>query len=248
MILTIKNQTAGTRSYLSGLVTVADSSQTVLPRDLNVIIVSDAQFISDVINSVVILNNGVNDLNPGRGLDLIQFLGNFSTDPIASLFLYYSAVVNIRQTAASDVGTIVWSMRNPLASTLNVAIERMFLQMSFDALTPLASKLLRYEFVRFNTATPSGGTQLTPIKASNLAPASAVDVRYLDIGLTTTSVVFENPFGTILCPAVQGAVSTYDRSGIVLKLAPGEGLAIRVAGVAASVGQGISGEITWSLR
>lgn len=248
MLLTIKNNTSGTRSYLGGFITVAEASQVSISRDLNVIITQDAQFISDITSNAITLNDGSTDHGAASAITLIKILATYVTDPIASLFLYYSASVNVRQTTAAASSTTVWAMRNPLASPFNIVIERIQFKMSFDNLTPLGAKLLRYELVRFNTATPTGGTQITPIKASSIAPASAADVRFLDTGLSTTSVVFEGPFSIINCPAVQGAVSDYQRNNVCIKLAPGEGLAIRVSDVAASVGQALSGEIVWSLR
>lgn len=251
MNLTIINNASGTRSYLGGIVTVAEGNSTTISRELNVIIVSDAQFLSDINNRSISLNTGVNEnLTPAASIELIKTLARFSTDPIATLFLYYSAKVNIRQTTTAAAGTTVWAMRNPLASPYSLVVERAQLKMTFDGPTPgLTPKLLKYELIRFNSATPSGGTAITPIKMSSLAPASAANVQFLDTGLTMTGVNFEaDSFSTVICPAVQGAVSDYQRNTVCEKLGPGEGLAIRVADVAASVGQALAGEFVWSLR
>lgn len=249
MNLTIKNQVSGIRSYLGGIVTVADGGSTTIPRDLNVPIVTDAQFLFDITNLQVILNNGVKDLNPGESLELCEVLANFSTDPLATLFFYYSASVAIRQSGSANAGTTVWSMRNPLASPLNLVVERAEVSVSFDGTTPLSNNLLRYELIRFSAATPATGTVITPARHSNLAPASAADVRFLDTGLTVSGVSFESSaIDVFSCPAIRGTSVAYERRGLNIKLAPGEGLAIRVRDVDSMAGQGIVGKITWSLR
>lgn len=248
MNLTIKNQIAGTRSYLGGVVTVADSGSTTISRDLNVIIVGDAQFLSDITSINIILNNGVKDLNPGEANLLCQTLAQFSTEPLATLFLYYSLPVNIRQSTTTAANTTVWAMRNASGSPKQVVIEKIQLSMAFDAGTPLGRSLQRYEVRRFNTATPTGGTALTPVQMDLLAPATVVtDARAVDTGLSVTSVVFDNSFFVISCPATDATVVQYVRTGIPMKLAAGEGLAIRL-NVAAVAGQSICGEVTWSER
>lgn len=249
MQLTIYNQASGIRSYLGGIVTVADGGSTAIARDLNVVLAGDAQFIADCTSETVRINNGATDLSGPSALILIEFLSGFATDPLATLFLYYSANVNIRQTAATTAGNTVWAMRNPAASTVSLVIEKISLKMDFDSTDPVSAKLLRYGFYRFSTATPSGGTTITAIKASNLAAASGADIRFADTGLTTTSVVFESaPFAVVACPAVKGTVVYYERGDVYTKLAAGEGLAIRLETVDATIGQGLTGEIVWSIR
>jgi hypothetical protein len=248
MNITIKNQDEGIRSYLGGIVTVPEGGQTTIARDLNVIVVSDSQFLSDIINRKIIINTGVDvDLTPREMIELSKVFANFSTDKLATMFLYYSSIVNVRHTANVAVGTTIWSMRNPLASPLNAVIESIELKGAFAAATPIFRNMQRYELLTFSAATPTGGTQITPLKASKLSPASGIDVRQSDSGLAVSGVSFDSPFGILAIPATDGAIAPYERK-IPLKLAPGEGLAIRVSDVQAVSQQGVFGEIVWSLR
>lgn len=250
MNLTILNKTDAQKSYLGGLVVVGASDQLTVARDLNVIIAGDSGFISDIQALFIALSTGSGEEFSGQtAMELIKLLGAFSSDPLATLFLYYSAIVNIRQTATTAANSTVWAMRNPLASPYSMVIERIFLRMAFDPNTPLTGiNLQRYDLRRFSAATPTDGTQITPVKASTLAPDSLADVRVLDTGLTVAGVSFESPFAGISCPEIQGAVSGYERSRVYLRLAPGEGLAIRLSDVDASIGQSLVGEVCWSLR
>lgn len=250
MDLTIINKTDSTKNYLGGIVSVSANSSTTIPRDLNVVITNDASLLSDIISRSVALSNGSTDEFSGpQAIDLLRVLANFLTDPIATLFLYYAAPVNVRQTAATASGNTVWAMRNPTSATFFVVIERIFLQMSFDAATPLVGvNLQRYELVRFSGGDPSGGTSITAVKSSSSAPNSGVVAQFLDTGLTMTGVSFGTPLANISCPEVQGSTNFYQRSGACLKLAAGEGLAIRISDIAAAVGQSIVGEVIWSLR
>lgn len=251
MIITVLNKTEVQKSYLGGLVIVPASGQVTIARELNVILVSDGTFISDINQRAVTLDIGTGDELSGQaGIEVTKTLAAFSTDPVAALFLYYSAIVSIRQSATSDAGSVVWAMRNPLVSPYSVAIERIYLVTSFGASTPLSGvNTQRYELIRFSTATPTGGNSITPVRASTSAPASIVNVQALDTGLGVSGLVFEaSPFAGLACPEVEGATSPYERRGVVLKLAPGEGLAIRVNEIDAAIGQGVHGEIAWSLR
>lgn len=161
---------------------------------------------------------------------------------------YYSAPVQIRQSATTAANGTVFSMRNAAASTRTVYIERINLSMFFDTGTPLGRSLQRYSLCRFSAATPSTGTTETVIEMDNANPSTQVtDVRFLDTGLTTTSVSFESAFAIIGCPAVDGSVSPFVREGISFKLAAGEGFCIRLT-VTAVIGQGLAGEIVWSER
>lgn len=247
MQLTIKNQTANPLSYVQGFITVTANGSTDVPRQYNTLLAGDAGFLSDAAVGNIVVNNGYVDLVASSIILLCQTLAAFSATPIATIPLYYSLPVGIRQSTATTAGTTVWSMRNNSGSPKIVMIERISLLMSFDAGTPLTRTSLRYELVRFNTATPSGGTSVSPTMMDSDAPATLVtDARYADTGLTVTSVVFENPFASVGCPASDGASVNYLRD-IPIKLAAGEGLAIRL-NVAAMAGQGLFGEIIWSER
>lgn len=162
---------------------------------------------------------------------------------------YYSVPVQIRQSAATAANATVFAMRNAAASTRTVFIERIALAGTFDAASPVGRSLLRYALCRFSTATPTAGTAVTVIEMDNGNAATQVtDVRFLDTGLTTTGVVFESPFAIIGIPSSDGATVQYEREGIAIELAPGEGFCIRLITVAAIIGQGLSGEIVWSER
>ena len=251
MILTIKNQVAGTRVYLGGLVIVGENSQATISRDLNVLLVQDAQFLADLGSNgtvKIVLNNQVKDLNPGEALELAKVLANFSANPLATMPIYYSAPIMIKQSRDTESNSTVWSMRNDANSVRQVCIERIYLNGIFDNATPLVSTTLCYDLRRFNTATPTGGAAVTAIKMSNVGPPTAVtDIRVLDTGLTVTSVVFETPFSYIPIPDQRGSSVIYRRDVVPIKLAPGEGLCIRLT-VASVAGQNLIGEITWSER
>lgn len=172
--------------------------------------------------------------------------GNLKTSVAAEATNFYSAPVNIRQTAATAANATVWAMRNAAASTKNVVIERIYLMMSFDTATPIGRALLRYDIERFTTATPTAGSAITVVLMDSQQAATQVtDVRFIDTGLTTTSVVFGTPIATIGCPATDATSNHYCRENVGIRLAPGEGLAIRL-NVVAVAGQGLTGEIVWS--
>ena len=247
MQLTIKNQTGSFLSYFQGFITVSPNANTLVPREYNTILVGDAAFISDANAGNIIVNNGSVDMTAPAIITLAQTLAAFSATPVATLPLYYSLPVSLRQSTATAANTVVWTMRNNSISPKIVVIEKISLAMSFDAGTPVTRTSLRYEFVRFNSATPTGGTQISPILMVSNAPATMItDARFLDTGLTTTGLVFENAFASVGCPASDGATASYYRD-IPIKLAAGEGLAIRL-NVAAVAGQGLFGEIIWSER
>lgn len=247
MQLVIKNQTGNQLSYAQGFIAVSPNSNATVPREYNTILVGDAGFLRDANAGNIIVNNGSVDLSGAQLIQLAQILATFSTTPVATIPLYYSLPVNIRQSAATSAGNVVWTMQNSSLSPKIVIIENISLVMSFDAGTPLTRASLRYEFVRFNTATPTGGTQITPTMMDSNSPATVVtDARFLDTGLTTTGIVFENAFSSVGCPASDGSNTIYSRT-LPIKLAAGEGLAIRL-NVASVTGQGLFGEIIWSER
>lgn len=246
MNITIKNMRTGTRSYLGGLVTVSEDGETTLPRRLNVIIVSDATFVSDVVNFNIILNNGSQDLKPEGGLLLIQALAAFSTDKLATSFLYYSFPVDVVQSAGTNSPAAVWAMLNSSQSPYSFFIESVFLNMSFYAATPLVPTLLKYEFIRFTSATPSGGTTINSGKACRTAGTCPVSAMVKDTGLTMSGVSYDSAYAVISLPSRAGVTVPFSKKTSI-ELAPGEGLAIRLAEDAIA-GLSISGEIVGSLR
>jgi len=161
---------------------------------------------------------------------------------------YYSAPVNIRQSAATASNSTVWAMRNSATSTVTIFIERIELLMAFDSSTPSTRSTPRYDLVRFSTATPTGGTVISVAQMySGDVGTQVTDARFLDTGLTTTGVVFNPAFATIGCPATDATTTKYQRQGIALMLGAGEGLCIKL-NIASVVGQSLTGEIVWSER
>lgn len=172
-----------------------------------------------------------------RGLDVTQ---------LAAATGRYSAPVRIRQTAATAANGTVWAMRNGASSTKTVYIEKIYIAGEFNAASAATRALLGYNLVRFSAATPSGGTALTAAKFDSSDSASQVtDIRFLDTGLTTSGVTFETDVLVFYgIPNFGTAISNANQDNIGIKLAPGEGLAIRL-NVAAAIGLEISGTIIW---
>jgi len=165
----------------------------------------------------------------------------------------YILPVNIRQTAATAANATVWAMRN--GATRTVFIREINLSLGFDG-TAAATTTCRYGFQRFTAATPTAGTALTAIKRRAAYDVSTIaDARFVDTGLTTTSVVFETDFAVIglpisvtsvnrsVCITFEGAGERYDS----FELAPNAGLAIRL-NVAAVIGLSLNGFISWDER
>jgi len=125
--------------------------------------------------------------------------------------------------------TTYWALTNNGALTL--FLKRMFLTLGFSG-TVAASRTL-YSIMRFGSAVPTGGTNLTPVpKRSTMNPSSISDNRFAPGGLTTTSLVFETP-ATIIGITNQFAASVeYDLDWLdkPFELLPNEGLAIRAYG------------------
>lgn len=158
----------------------------------------------------------------------------------------YSAPIEIRQTAATALGSTVWAMRNAAASTKRVFIIAFALQMQFNGTNPVTRQILAYDLQRFSTATPTGGTAQTAHKRRSADAASQVtDIRFLNTGLTMTSVVFDaDVIATYVCGSVDSASCPSQIYAKEEELAPGEGLALRLS-VAAVVGQEVGGEVVW---
>lgn len=213
--------------------TVSTESDAELVKSIEMAKADDGIFY-DLTSSVI-----TGTANTKRSLDVTQ---------VPTAVNYFSTPVQIRQTAATAANATVFSMRNAAAATKTVFVERIYLQTSFDAGTPIGRSLQRYTIGRFSTATPTAGTAQTPAAMDSSNSATQVtDVRFVDTGLTTTSVVFDNPIAIIGCPATDATTSTFIREGIPIKLAPGEGLCIRLT-VTAVIGQDLLGEIVWSER
>lgn len=165
----------------------------------------------------------------------------------------YMLPVNIRQSAATAANATVWAMRN--GATKVMSIRRLRLAMMFDG-TAAATTTLKYTIQRFSAATPTAGTALTVIKKRSSYGASTVaDARFLDTGLTTTSVTFETDAHILALPiSVTSGNAFYDiQFGRAnepygdFELAVNEGLCIRLLNTAV-VGQGLVGGVEWDER
>lgn len=167
---------------------------------------------------------------------------------MAFLYYNYSAPINVRQSTTSAANTTIWAMRNDLNSTKTIYIDHIEINMSFDAGTPLGRSLQRYDFVRFSSATPTGGSSITAVPNDSTAPSTQItDIRSVDTGLTTSGISFGTPIITVGVPATDSAVVNYQSSDIPIILGAGEGFCIRLTNTAVA-GQGMTGFITWSDR
>jgi hypothetical protein len=137
--------------------------------------------------------------------------------------LIYS--VNVRQSAATALGAIVWGLHNPHASKI-VSVRAASLQMFFDGTA--AATLMKYELVKYTGVTAfSLGSAVTPMsKRTALAAASAV-ARVLDTGLTATNGVA----GAVVPIGAMGRVTqtTTNFQSLVPVLPKGDDMAIELA-------------------
>lgn len=254
MIITIKaNATDYSASYLSGLIVLPQNGEVIVPQELNVILSGDAEFIKDVVRENVRLNLGVanEDYVGGSAVKVLQSLAIHTTSPLATMFLYHYFPISVVQSTTAAAGTVIWALRNlPAPNVKNIVIEEIQLKHLFSGATPLAEKTLRYELMRFSGATPTGGSAISPLKGSTLSPNAPIDARQLDTGLTIPGgLTFASHTGIpLFCPAVRGAFCDLNEERFARKLAPGEGIAIRIVDVPASVGQCIFGKMAVSLR
>ena len=160
----------------------------------------------------------------------------------------YCLPVGVMQSAASAAGTTVWAMRN--GATKTVRLRRILLNFSFFGTA--AASIGVYSLHRFTTATPTGGSALNPLAYKSNYPASTVaDVRSVDTGLTTTSVVFSDAFAYVAGTRAVAATTPFNLQftpyvgrNDALELAPNEGLAIRIA-ITAVIGDALAGTIEW---
>jgi hypothetical protein len=100
--------------------------------------------------------------------------------------------VNVRQSAATAAGAIVWGLHNPSASKIVVVRSAQF-QMFFDGIA--AATLMKYEMVKYTGVTTfSAGAVVTPMRKRTALAGSVVGVaRVLDTGLTATDGVAQAP-------------------------------------------------------
>jgi hypothetical protein len=100
--------------------------------------------------------------------------------------------INVRQSAATGAGAIVWGLYNPNATKIIVARLAM-LQMFFDGTA--AATLMKYELVKYTGVTAfSGASPTVPmIKRTGLASSVVGVARTLDTGLTATNGAAQTP-------------------------------------------------------
>ncbi len=177
----------------------------------------------------------------------------------------YMVPINIRQTAATAAAATVFAMRNSTGKTCY--IRRIYLVQGFDGTSPAATTL-RYGIARFSAATPTGGSTIPIIKKrTSYTTSNVTDVRFVDTGLTTTSVTFETEFVSLGLPlySIQvGAPTTSGACGPVVvnslmfekagqnfdtfELAASEGLCIRILTISTVIGSTLNGFICWDER
>lgn len=175
----------------------------------------------------------------------------------------YTLPIQVRQTATTAAGALVWAMRNLGVPGRVIYLRRLAVNVLFDG-TGAASQS-SYQPVRFRGATPTGGVALTPFKPNfedaTLGAASVVtDARVLDTGLTVAGVTFDGgatqiPAASFGCQRGSGPSAQYlldypgyDATGFncrePVRLKLGDGLALALGQVAV-IGDGIQGLIEW---
>lgn len=148
------------------------------------------------------------------------------------------------------LGTTYFAMRN--LGARKVYLRRINVSVGFSGTAALTRG--SYSFVRFGSATPTGGTAPVIIKTRNSwATSSVTDVRYAPGGLTTTSVVFEEPFHLVTHTnqvnndreeAIEQDAEDEDWT---MELAVNEGFCIR-AYTALVAGSYMTGSVVWAER
>jgi hypothetical protein len=164
----------------------------------------------------------------------------------------YSAIIDIAPATTLTDGTTYWSMRNNGGGGRVALIRQIELIMLFTGTA--AASVSSYRFERFNTATPTGGSSITANKFKNsYANTTMTDIRFLNTGLTTTSVVFEatgfirtGHMNQLTANVVQD-FKWHVSETVKQELAAGEGLCIRANG-ALVAGTRMIGQITWDER
>jgi hypothetical protein len=153
--------------------------------------------------------------------------------------LIYS--VNVRQSAATALGAIVWGLHNPSTSKI-VSIRSASLQMFFDGTA--AATLMKYELVKYTGVTAfSAGVAVTPMyKRTALSSGVSAVARVLDTGLTATNGVAQavvplGAMGRVTQTATNfqslwaGLAREFDTTNSAIELAANELLAIRQSAI-----------------
>lgn len=194
-------------------------------------------------NSSTLLEVGTN--NNAARVQLFDSSGRaLSKDEVGS----YQARIEVLPTTL-PAGTTYFAMRNAAGSGKLALVNSIMINTGFAGAAAVSRSI--FEIVRFSSATPTGGTQITAGKKNtNSDPDSAVtDIRFAPAGLTTTGVVFStDPIALI---GVANQLTVGNNMEMILTepiiLAPGEGLAFRANG-AIVAGAAVLGAIGWYER
>jgi hypothetical protein len=187
----------------------------------------------------------------------------------------YIAKIEVNHTSAAAANTTQFNLRGPAFSTgLKAYIRNIRGQLHFHGTALAASGTLRYGLYRgYGPVSPSGGTAIAAAnltkKKSSYANSSVTDYRsdLTGVGLTTTGITYDaDPIHVFSLPVVtlgvaapgtsgsHGASIVYDfdmHSGgdfTDIVIGHDQHLAIRIQTVAAIVGFGITGSISWDER
>lgn len=159
----------------------------------------------------------------------------------------YVAPINMRATGGVAANSTIWSIRAGGTTPLN--IRRIVLFAAFDGTAASSSAI--YELMRFDTATPSGGTPITAVPldlGSAASTAANIQQSPTMAALTVTGVNFHTPLMTgAACPrgatgSVVAEEYAFEEAPIVLRA--NEGLAIQIS-AAAVAGDVLGGFIEW---
>jgi hypothetical protein len=141
----------------------------------------------------------------------------------------------------------IWAIRN--LGALTVYITRIQMAAAFDGVA--AASTVIYNLMRFNLATPTGGTTMTVVKKNNAFPSSVVtSAQFLSsAALTVAGITFEAAFANLCCQHQVNANALLDLTFLehpsrCFTLAPNEGLAVDL-GAASVAGDSLSGIVEW---
>lgn len=115
-------------SYLSGLVVISANSSANVPAGLWTRLYSDAQFLIDLRNSNLIVNDGATNFRYPASEDYVKYaIANLQFTPVRKDFSYSSTQTNtVIWTPASGkkfvVTDVIMNIRNSALSALNLAV------------------------------------------------------------------------------------------------------------------------------
>lgn len=164
---------------------------------------------------------------------------------------YMLPIIHQRLSAALVAGATIWSMRN--GTNFLISIRRILLTLGFSGAA--ATSTSAYQLYRFSGATPTGGNALTVAKRNSAyPPTSIIDARFnYAASLGVAGVIFETAFAATGVQRQLAATQLFDLDysdvfggdRINLRLAPGEGLAIKIDNTGV-IGDTIGGIVDWN--